>query len=170
MTNPAAARTGILELHARYTDAVWRQDADTFADCFAPDGEWRISGMVLRGRDEIRDTIAKILSRFDAVLISFRTPILEIGDGFACGRTSIDEKCAWKNSDRNISVGRYYEHFILDGDHWRFSWRLFQMLYRGDPDLSGTFFDPPDFGPPPGMPPRDAIPEDTASTRWGLKP
>jgi hypothetical protein len=34
---------------------------------------------------------------------------------------------------------------------------------------SGTFYDFPDYGPPPGMPPLDAVPEDTATARWGLQ-
>jgi uncharacterized protein (TIGR02246 family) len=168
MTDFVVAEAGIRELHQRYTDAVWRQDFDAFADCFAEDGEWRISGMVLKGRPQIKETIAAILGRFNRVLISFRTPIVELGDGTASARTYIDEKCAWKNGDTNISMGIYYEHFVLQQGRWRFQWRLFQMLYRGDPDLTGTFYDFPDYGPPPGMPPRDAIPADTATARWGI--
>jgi len=91
-----------------------------------------------------------------------------VADGRAFGRTYIDERCAWKNGDTNISMGIYYEHFVEQGGRWLFNWRLFQMLYRGDPDLTGTFYDFPDYGPPPGMPPRDALPEDTATARWGL--
>ena len=62
MTDFTTAEAGIRALHQRYTDAVWRQDFDAFARCFAEDGEWRISGMVLKvasaydelteGRDE----------------------------------------------------------------------------------------------------------------------
>ncbi|MCW1429846.1 YybH family protein [Novosphingobium sp. JCM 18896] len=169
MSDFVAAEAGIRQLHERYTDAVWRQDFDAFAECFTEDGEWRISGMVLQGRAQIRETIAAILSRFNRVLISFRTPILQVGEGVASGRTYIDERCAWKNGDTNISMGLYYEHFVEQDGRWLFDWRLFQMLYRGDPDLTGTFYDFPDYGPPPGMPPRDALPADTATARWGLK-
>ena len=155
MSQFVAAEAGIRELHQRYTDAVWRQDFDAFADCFAEDGEWRISGMALKGRAQIKETITAILGRFTRVLISF-------------GRTYIDERCAWKNGDTNISMGIYYEHFVERDGRWLFDWRLFQMLYRGDPDLTGTFYDFPDYGPPPGMPPRDALPADTATARWGI--
>lgn len=171
MTDFTAAEAGIRELHARYTDAVWRQDAKAFAECFAQDGEWRIMGMALKGRPQIEETIAAILSRFTRVLISFRTPIIEVGEGTAFGRTYIDEKCAWKNGDTNISIGCYYERFVEQDGRWLFQWRLFQMFYRGDPDLSGTFFEVPDYGPPPGMPPLDAVPEDASSAiaRWGIE-
>ncbi|MEJ5978142.1 SgcJ/EcaC family oxidoreductase [Novosphingobium sp. PS1R-30] len=168
MSDFVAAEAGIRQLHERYTDAVYRQDFDAFADCFTETGEWRISGMVLQGRAQIRETIAAILARFTRVLISFRTPILHVGEGVASARTYIDERCAWKNGDTNISMGLYYEHFVEQDGRWLFDWRLFQMLYRGDPDLTGTFYDFPDYGPPPAMPPRDALPEDTATARWGI--
>jgi uncharacterized protein (TIGR02246 family) len=169
-TDLAAAEAGIRQLHAAYTDAVWRQDFDAFADCFTPDGEWRISGRVFSGRAEIRENIERILSNFVRVLISFRTPSLQVGEGVATGRTYIDERCAWKNGNTNISIGRYYEHFVEDGDRWRFAWRLFELHYRGAPDFTGTFFDHPDYGAPPAMPPLDANTEDMASARWGLPP
>lgn len=168
MTDLAAADAGVRQLHARYTDAVWRQDADAFARCFTPDGEWRISGLVLKGRREIGDTIGRILDNFTRVLITFRTPSLDVGDGVATGRTYIDERCAWKNGNTNISIGRYYERFVQDGAEWLFDWRLFELHYRGAPDMTGTFFDHPDLGPPPAMPPLDAHTEDMATIRWKL--
>ena len=168
MTELIVAEAHIRQLHARYTDAVWRHDYAAFADCFTADGEWRISGMTLRGRPQIKETIEHILGNFRRVLISFGTPILAVGDGTATGRTYVTEKCAWKNGETNISIGRYYERFVEDGDNWKFAWRLFQLHYRGPPDLSGTFFENPDFGAPPGMPDIDAATIDHASARWKL--
>jgi hypothetical protein len=170
MTTLADAQAGIRELHARYSDATFRKDFDAFAGCFTPDGEWRISGRVFRGRAEIREGISIILDKFIRVLITFRTPILTVGQGVASGRTWVDERCAWKNGDTNIAIGLYYEHFVETGDRWLFDWRLFETHYRGGPDMSGEFFDHPDYGPPPAMPSRDVTTEDMASTRWGLPP
>jgi uncharacterized protein (TIGR02246 family) len=170
MVDLIAAERGIRDLHARYTDAVFRKDFDAFAECFTKDGEWRISGRVLRGRDEIKQTIAIILDKFIRVFITFRTPILDVVDGEVVARTYIDEKCAWKNGNTNIAIGHYYERFAEEDGRWRFTWRLFETLYRGDPDLTGDFFDRTDYGPPPGMPARDATTEDMASARWGLPP
>jgi ketosteroid isomerase-like protein len=168
MTDFAAAEAGIRQLHARYTDAVWRKDADAFARCFTEDGEWRISGMVLKGRPQIAETIERILANFTRVLITFRTPLLDLGDGVASGRTYIDERCAWANGNTNISIGRYYERFVQVDGLWLFKWRLFELHYRGPPDMTGTFFDHPDLGPPPAMPPLDAATEDMATARWKL--
>ncbi|MCB2073393.1 MAG: nuclear transport factor 2 family protein [Novosphingobium sp.] len=168
MIDPMAAEFGIRQVQSRYTDAVWRKDYDAFAGCFAKDGEWRISGRVFRGRQEIRDGISIILDKFIRVLISFRAPIVSVKDGMVTARTYIDERCAWKNGNTNISVGTYYEHFVEEDGELLFKWRLFEMHYRGDPDMTGTFFDRTDYGPPPAMPPLDANTEDMASNRWGL--
>lgn len=168
MTDPIHAEFGIRQLHARYTDAVWRQDFSAFADCFVADGEWRISGMIFRGRAEIEAGITRILGNFRRVLITFGTPIVDVGDGMATARTYITEKCAWKNGNTNISIGTYYEHLVDEGDRWRFRWRLFQLHYRGAPDLTGTHFHNPDYGPPPVMPDLDANTDNHAGARWGM--
>jgi hypothetical protein len=170
MLDFAAAECGIRQLHARYADAVWRKDPQSFAECFAEDGEWRISGMQLKGRAEIAEMIAKILANARRVHITFRTPILEVGEGIASGRTYVTEQCSWLHREPNVSIGRYYEHFVEAGDRWLFRWRLFQILYSGPADLSGDYHDQPDFGPPPGMPPLDLVPADHAQTKWRVDP
>lgn len=163
------ADLGVRTLHQRYTDAVWRHDYDAFAECFSEDGEWRISGMALRGRPKIRETFERIMQRLDRVLISFRSPIIHIAAGEVSARTYIDERCAWTNGDTNIALGCYYERFVEREGCWYFKWRLFQPLYRGPPDMTGTFFAHPDYGEPPAMPPLGALTEDMASVRWGLR-
>jgi len=164
----AAIEAGIRQLHARYTDAVWRKDAAAFAACFASDGEWRISGMVLTGRMQIEQTIAAIFAKMHRVLITFRTPLLDISGGAITARTMIDERVAWTDGNTNVSIGRYYERFVEEDGRWLFAWRLFELHYRGSPDLTGDWFEHPDYGPPPAMPPLDAVSLDTSSQRWQL--
>jgi len=169
MHDLATIEAAIRQTQARYTDAVWRKDADAFAGCFTEDGEWRISGMILKGRPAIRETIQRIMDNFVRVLITFRTPILSMEGDRPASRTYIDERCAWKNGETNISVGRYYERFAQAPDgQWLFQWRLFELHYRGDPDMTGQFFDHVDYGPPPAMPPLDATTENMATKRWNL--
>ena len=45
MNDLIAADVGIRQLHARFADAVWRQDDAEFSGCFASDGLWKIAGM-----------------------------------------------------------------------------------------------------------------------------
>jgi ketosteroid isomerase-like protein len=157
MTDFVVAEAGIRQLHSRYVDAVWRKDWDAFADCFAEDAEWRISGRVLRGRAEITAHIRHAMAALKHTLLTLRTPILEVGDGVATGRTYMSEQSLTVEGKPFAPIGIYYERFVDHGDRWRFSWRLFQTRYIGPPDMSGTFFEAEDFGPPPAMPPLDAV-------------
>lgn len=156
MTHFTDAECGIRQLQSRYTDAVWRKDLAAFGDCFAEDAEWRISGMVLKTRAEIVERFAALQSRFKRVLVTLRTPILEVGDRVASGRTYLTEQNVFADGRPWAPIGIYYERFVLEGDdRWRFKWRLFQTHYAGPPDLSGSFFENPDYGAPPAMPPLD---------------
>lgn len=169
MSRFAEAEARIGQLHAHYADAVWRKDPAAFGDCFTLGAEWRISGMVMCGREEIVEGITKILHGANRILMTFRTPIIELtGPDRAIGRTYVTEQCTWQHREPNISIGRYYEHFVDEGDRWRFSWRLFQILYSGAEDLSGTFHEQDDFGPPPGMPPLDIVPAAHGQAKWGM--
>ena len=154
------AECGIRQLHARYCDAVWRFDYAAFGDCFAEDCEWRIDGVVLRGREEI---VAKNRALFEAnfqrLFITLRTPILEVGrgadKGTATGRTYFSAQNVLSDGRGFAPFGVYYERFVDEGDSWRLKWRRFDGLYSGPADLSGPLHEQHDYGAPPGMPPGD---------------
>lgn len=158
MTELYTAQAAISDLHARYADAVWRKDFAAFGDCFTQDAQWRIGGMILEGRSNIVAAFETIAGHFNRILLTFRTPILEVGEGSASGRTYVDERTARKDGGPSTALGLYFERFVEEGDRWRFTWRLWQTLYRGTADLEGIFFDNQDFGAPPAMPHRDTPP------------
>lgn len=157
MSDFVAAECGIRQLHARYVDAVWRKDGEAFGDCFAEAAEWRVGGSVMQGRDGITEAMRGVFPLFRRILMTFRTPILEVGDGVASGRTYVSENSVFADGRPFAPIGIYFERFVRQGAVWRFQWRLFQTNYAGPPDLSGTFFDVPDYGAPPAMPPLDEI-------------
>jgi hypothetical protein len=157
----ALAEIGIRQLQARYIDAVWRKDYQSFGECFALDAEWRIAGEVVRGREAAVAFIQRMLADFQSIFIVLGTPILQVGDGVASGRTYFTARNTLKDGTPFGPIGMYYERFVQEGDAWRFKWRLFQTYYSGPPDLSGTYSKHPDYGPPPAMPPLDTIPRRT---------
>lgn len=156
MTDFVEAECAIRQLHARYADAVWRKDIDAFGNCFAEDCEWRVAGSIMRGRSQIMEAMRDVFPRYNRILMTFRTPILQVGDGVASGRTYVSENSQFADGTPFGPIGIYFEHFVDEGDQWRFKWRLFQTHYASTPDLAGSFFDVPDYGAPPAMPPRDA--------------
>ncbi|PEQ13918.1 hypothetical protein B2G71_06355 [Novosphingobium sp. PC22D] len=158
MSDFVSVEAQVRQLHARYTDAVWRKDVATFGDCFTRDAEWRVSGLVLNGRDTIAGFMRKVFPEYRRILLTFRTPLVELtGKGRANARTYVSEQSVLADGTAYGPMGTYYERLVEDEDgHWRFAWRLFLTDYIGRPDLSGQFFDNPDYGAPPAMPPRDA--------------
>jgi len=155
MTDFADTECAIRQLHARYIDAVFRKDFDAFTECFAEDAEWKVAGLHIRGRAEIRREIERFLAPMDRTIMMFGTPILEVGQGTAVGRTYVREYNKAKNGETASTVGVYYERFVNQGDRWRFQWRHWMLYYLGPPDLSAPFYDCRDYGPPPGMPGAD---------------
>lgn len=155
MTDFVVAECGIRQLHARFVDAVWRKDADAFANCFAVDGEWKIAGLHIRSRAEIGATFARLLAACAKVNILGGPPLLDIGEGTATGRITCTELAKMGDGSAAMSIGIYYDRYVEDGDRWLFQWRHFSLHYRGPVDLSGDLVDSPDYGPPPGMPGAD---------------
>ncbi len=146
------AESGIRQLHARYIDAVWRKDAQTFADCFATDAEWKIAGLHMRGRAEIGGAIGKLLSTSERVRMILGTPILSVEQRTATGRIQVTEFARLTDGTSAMTLGTYYDRYIDEGDRWRFQWRHWSLFYRGPIDLSAPFVDSPDYGPHPAMP------------------
>jgi uncharacterized protein (TIGR02246 family) len=152
MTDILRADYAIRQLHGRCVDATWRKDADAFAGCFAENGEWKIAGMHLRGRTEIRDTFAKLLGACEKVQLILGIPVLEFGEGTATGRVQCTEFAKMMDGSSAMTIGIYYDRYVEEKGAWRFKWRHWGLHYRGPADLSAAFVGSPDYGPPPGLP------------------
>lgn len=150
-----AAEIGVRRLHALCGDAVWRKDRAAFVDCFTVDGEWKVAGMHLRGRNAIGDGFDQFLALNERVLMTFGSPILDVGKGTAAGRTYTTETVNTRDGNGMCSIGIYYEQFVERGEDWLFQRRHFDFCYFGPPDLSAPLFPFVDRGRPPAMPAPD---------------
>jgi uncharacterized protein (TIGR02246 family) len=155
MTDLMIAEFNIRQLHGRYADALWRKDPDSFADLFAEDAEWKIAGMHLRGRQQIKTEFAKFMQHIDRTLMILGTPVVEVVDGVVCSRTLVTENNKFADGRTASTVGVYYERFVDEGTRWRFKWRHWNLYYIGPPDFTAPLYQVKEFGPPPGMPAQD---------------
>lgn len=149
------ADSSIRQLHARFTDAVWRQDATEFSECWTSDGEWKIAGMVLRGRDEIADACGRMLGRCSHIHLIVGLPILDVTGDTAIGRLNITEFARMNDGSTAMTIGWYHDWYALEDGRWRFRKRHWSMKYRGSPDLTGAFADTPNYGAFPELPAAD---------------
>lgn len=162
------AEFAVRQLHARYGDAVWRQDAEAFAALFAQDAVWRIAGTELRGRAAIREGFAAFMAILERTLMTFRTPIVSLGaDGALSARTYVTEQNKYRDGAAVSTIGVYYERFVWEGAALRFAWRHWQMYYYGPADLSERIYAAAEFGPPPGLP-GEGEPTTERAKVWGV--
>jgi len=152
MTEFMRAECGIRQLHARYIDAVWRQDPEALAGCFAESGEWKIAGMHLRGRREIREAVARLLEPCERVLMTVGIPLIELRERSSIGRVHCLEFAKLKSGNSAVNIGIYFDRYVEHAGTWGFQWRHWALQYRGPADLSAAFMPSPDYGPFPSMP------------------
>jgi uncharacterized protein (TIGR02246 family) len=157
MSDFVTAECGIRQLQARFVDAVWRQDADAFAQCYTPDGEWKIAGMHMRGREELADACRKLLGRCSHIQLMPQPAILEIDGDQAIGRQHMIELARMLDGSSAMTIGLNYDRYAFVEGRWRIRWRHWTTHYRGPTDMSGPFVNAPDFGAFPGMPGADDL-------------
>jgi uncharacterized protein (TIGR02246 family) len=145
MTDLIAADFGIRQLHARFVDAVWRQDADEFAGCFAVDGLWKIAGKRILGRGEIADACRTMLGRCSHIHVITGLPILSPADDVVKGRLNMTEFARMCDGSTAMTIGWYHDEYIEYEGRWYFKKRHWSMKYRGPPDMSGLYADTPDY-------------------------
>lgn len=93
-------------------------------------------GVTLNGRTSIVDYMRDLFAtRFRSLFITLRTPLLDVQQGKASGRTYMSAQNILADGSAFTPFGVYYEHFVEEEEGWRFSWRLFQTLYAGPADL-----------------------------------
>lgn len=149
------AAVGIGQLHARFVDAVFRQDIREFADCFAADGVWKIAGKDLQGRETIFAAAGPMLGYCERIQLLAPTPILELTDKGAIGRQQMIEYAQMKDGSGAITIGVYHDRYVVEGGRWRFARRHWSLKYRGPFAFGEAFVPTPDYGAFPAGPSED---------------
>lgn len=149
------AAVGIGQLHARFVDAVFRQDIRQFAECFSSDGVWKIAGQVMQGRETIFERTGQLLSYCERIQLIAQQPLLELTSQGAVGRQQMIELSKMKDGTGALTIGVYHDVYIVEEDQWRFAKRHWSFKYRGPHEFSGQFVDTPDYGAFPNGPADD---------------
>lgn len=155
MTDLIKADFGIRQCHARFADAVWRQDAASFAGCFAEQGEWKIAGMHFAGRGKIEEAFGQLVGRCTRVHLVTGLPMLAVEGVEVLGRSSMTEFAWMPDGTQAISIGMYHDRYVEEAGQWLFRERFWSFKYRGPIDLSAELAPTPDYGVFPERPAPD---------------
>jgi len=155
MSDLIAADFGIRQCNARFADAVWRQDAATFASCFAIDGAWKIAGFHFAGRDEVEKAFGQLVGRCTRVHLLQGQPLLTMEGSEVVGRQSMTEFAWMPDGGQFMTVGVYHDRYVEEDGEWRFAERFWSFKWRGPIDLSAELAPTPDYGPFPARPSAD---------------
>lgn len=155
MTDLIAADFGIRQCHAKFADSVWRQDAATFASCFAEQGAWKIAGFVFSGRGEVEKAFGQLVGRCTRVHLVTGQPMLTAQDAEVLGRMAMTEFAWMPDGTQFMTVGMYHDRYVEEQGEWRYRERFWSFKYRGPIDLSAELAPTPDYGVFPARPSAD---------------
>jgi ketosteroid isomerase-like protein len=152
LTDLVAADFGIRQCHSKFADAVWRQDAATFASCFASDGEWKIAGFRFAGRDAVEAAFGQLVGRCTRVHLVTGQPLLAAEGDQVIGRMAMTEFAWMPDGTQFMTVGMYHDRYVEEDGAWRYRERFWSFKYRGPIDLSAGLAPTPDYGAFPARP------------------
>jgi uncharacterized protein (TIGR02246 family) len=146
------AESAIRQLYGRYSEALWRKDSDAFGECFAAEAVWKIAGLTISGRAQVRNLFERYMAQAYKVMMFTGIPILDVGGGTATGRVQITEYSRLPDGRAIRTLGIYYDRYVEEAGRWRFSWHHFDLCYYGPGDFSEPYYECREYGPPPAMP------------------
>jgi len=138
-----ADELAIRALVARYCHGIAERDDEAWAETWAVDGEWKVLGQDVRGRDAILALYQKLVAGCRWVVQVATDGVIELAGDEATGRWQITETIQAKDGRAMINVGRYRDRYRRDADgSWRFARREFRFSYSGPPDYSAESVPP----------------------------
>ena len=128
----------IRDLVARYSDAVTRNDAESWAATWAEDARWDVGIAKAAGRDAIVATWKQLMGHFRFVAQLPQTGVIELDGDRATGSWHYLEIGWPAEGPGSLTIGHYVDGYVRSTQGWRFETRVFRILYMGPADLSGS--------------------------------
>lgn len=127
-----------------YADAVCHRDADQWASTWTEDAVWDLGRMQMSGRDTMKETWAKIMQGYPAVIhvVLNGSATLDEGTGTGTGRWYTNEYLRMPDGETRTMWGYYDDTYRLVDGQWLFATRKLTSMYNGPTDMSAEFVVP----------------------------
>lgn len=124
-----ADRLAIRERIETYNDAVFRRDADDWAECWALDATWVVGDNHAEGRTAIRDLWVRLMAGLEAAGMYVAHGAVAVDGDAAESRSYMLEVLKGVDGNERLVSGRYDDRLRRDADgEWRFVSRSYAVL------------------------------------------
>lgn len=127
-TGPLADQIAVRALIDRYSDAVFRRDADDWGACWAEDARWALMGAEVSGRAAIVAMWTQAMEAFSFVAFFAQPGAIEIDGDQATGRVYTHELLETADGALSRPVGQYLDRYIRTEGGWLFAERRYSIL------------------------------------------
>ncbi len=134
-SGPFEDQLAIRGLIEAYADAVFRFDADAWAETWAEDAVWDLMGTRVEGRAAIVALWRQAMSAFDAVAFTAMPGALTITGDRAQGRSYTTETLKPKAGGLRRVNGAYEDSFVKRDGRWLFASRAFRIVIDDAQDV-----------------------------------
>jgi ketosteroid isomerase-like protein len=135
-----ADRFEIEALRGEFTDAGMMRDYDRFASLFTQDGAWRIPhvNVAFVSRGEIRAGIERLGGLWDYFVQTPHPGTIQLEGDSAVGRSYIAELGHGRDGTSHSNYGVYHDRYKRMPDGWKFTERVYEVIYLDTTPLAGS--------------------------------
>jgi ketosteroid isomerase-like protein len=135
-----ADRVEIEALRGEFTDAGMMRDFDRFAALFTQDGVWRILHVNVEfvGRGEIRAGIERLGGLWDYFVQTPHPGTVQLDVDTAFGRSYVAEFGLGRDGNSHSNYGVYHDRYQRSADGWRFTERVYELIYLDTTPPAGS--------------------------------
>jgi ketosteroid isomerase-like protein len=128
-SGPPDDRLAIRERIEAYSDAVFRHDPEAWIACWSEDGVWRLPGIDVTGRAQIKAAWVGAMSAFRLAAF-FATPgAIEVEDDRATARVYTQEILVDAAGKTRRIIGAYDDALVRQAGVWLFARRAYTILH-----------------------------------------
>jgi ketosteroid isomerase-like protein len=135
-----ADRVEIEALRGEFTDARMMGDYDRFASLFTQDGVWRMPHIDVEfgNRAEIRAGIERLQGLWEYFVQNAHPGTIQLAGDTAVGRAYIAEFGRMRDGSSNLNYSVYHDRYQHTPDGWKFTERVYEVLYLDTTPLTGS--------------------------------
>jgi ketosteroid isomerase-like protein len=127
-TGPREAMQDIRELHETYSDAVIRQDLETYLACWSEDGRRTGTGGECSGKAELRSHWMGIFGAIEQMAFFPQLASISVDGERATARSYCLEFMKLRDGGSRQVVGEYTDELVRVDGRWVFSHRHYQVM------------------------------------------